>query len=491
MSTRLKNVRVWNGIDCWQEGISFDAGVIVTEGGVTDIDCGGRVLTPGLVDAHVHLVMGGQSRLGVDLSAVASQAQFTQRLLQEHRVLPADRWVMAHGWNERSWGSTTPPDMTLLEALGDRPTVCWRCDQHAALVNQAVLDRLELPADAPSHRTGLLVEEEAWEVLVPAIPQWPLEDTHRGLHEAVQWLNSMGVTAVRTMEYRDVLEGVLDPEAASLSLRTVVTLLDRTLPLKLDWLAGRSPERPQVIGCKAFFDGTLGSRTARVFEPFIDRGASGRWVECAADDTDQLWCEAVVHAGLAPSIHAIGDAAVRRAADVLAGVPETLRPTIEHAELVRGVDLDDISRLRLSVQPVHRAEDARFAADILGERRAASVLPLRDLLASGARLAFGTDWPITSADPMRTLAAAITGNDEDGRPFHPEQAIDGQDAMHAMTLAAAEAVFLPTAEGLVPGAPADFVVWDRDPFAWDGSGSPPRPAAVFIDGRCVHGELGH
>jgi hypothetical protein len=293
------------------------------------------------------------------------------------------------------------------------------------------------------------------------------------------------------MEYRDVLERVLDPEVASLSLRTVVTLLDRTLPLQLDWLAKRAPELPQVIGCKAFFDGTLGSRTAKLFEPFVDRGACGRWVECAADRTDQAWCDAVVRAGLAPSVHAIGDAAVRRAADVLADVPESLRPTIEHAELVRGADLDAITRVRLSVQPVHRSEDARFAADILGARRAACMLPLRDLLDAGARLAFGTDWPITSADPMRTLSAAITGNDEDGRPFHPEQAIGAQDAMHAMTMGAAEAVFLPTAAGLVPGSPADFVVWDRDPLAWDGSGAPPRPAAVFIDGCCVHGELGH
>lgn len=213
------------------------------------------------------------------------------------------------------------------------------------------------------------------------------------------------------------------------------------------------------------------------------------WVECAADDTDRRWCDAVTRAGLAPSIHAIGDAAVHRAVSLLAEVPDAIRPTIEHAQLLRQVDLSEASKLRLSVQPVHRAEDARFAQAAIGAARVADMLPLCDLLRAGARLVFGTDWPITSADPMRTLAAAITGNDVDGVPIPGAQVVDVEAAMHAMTLAASEAVSLPTAAGLEPGAPADFVVWAADPFVWDGTGSPPRPEAVFIDGRCVHGSL--
>ena len=128
-----------------------------------------------------------------------------------------------------------------------------------------------------------------------------------------------------------------------------------------------------------------------------------------------------------------------------------------------------------------------MAQRCLGAKRAMGLLPLRRLKDAGARLAFGTDWPVTDFDPMRTLRAAITGQTIDGTPFHVEETLDNDAALHAMTLGAAEAVGLPTVEGLVEGAPADLVLWDGDPLVWDGSGPPPRPAAVWIDGRLVAG----
>ena len=490
-STRLQNVRVWVGEGCWRDDLCMIDGVVAAGGAggrkCADLDCSDRVATPGLVDAHVHLVMGAQSRRGIDLSKVRDRDGFQSTLATAHECLPEGEWLIAQGWNETQWADTSgPPTMDWLEAMGDRPTVCWRCDLHAALVNQAVLDRLDLPADAPGRGTGLLVEAEAWTHMVPAIPQPPVEAQQQAVVEASTWLNSLGITAVRTMEYRDVLESVLDAVAHNVSLRMTVTLLDRTLPLDVAWLAARPADKPQVIGCKAFLDGTLGSRTARMAAPYLDCGDCGQWIELAHDDTDAAWCEAVVAAGLAPSIHAIGDSAVARAMGLLAGIPDTVRPTIEHAQIVPEGLLDALSRVRLSVQPTHRAEDSAAGVSSIGAARVARMLPLRSLHNAGARFAFGTDWPVTSPDPMRTLAAAITGRTLCGKAMHAGETIDNETALHAMTLGAAEATMLPTADGLVHGAPADVVIWDQDPFTWTGDDPAPRPWAVFVAGRRVY-----
>ena len=434
----------------------------------------------------------GPSRAGVSTYRMwGGRAPFEATLERAHRALPAGEWLIAQGWNESQWGDgASTPTKRWLAAMGDRPTVCWRCDLHAAVVNQAVLDRLDLPADAPCRQSGLLVEAQAWAYLVPALPEPALEDVRRAVVDASGWLNSMGITGIRTMEYRKQLEDVLDVVSSQLSLRTTVTLLDRTLPLNVGWLANRSAQLPRVIGCKAFFDGTLGSRTARMATPFLDRGDCGQWVECAADNTDVKWCEQVQRAGLAPSIHAIGDAAVARAMALLVDVPDAVVGTIEHAQIVPEDSLEVLARIRLSVQPTHRAEDASTAMESLGAARVARMLPLRTLHNAGARLAFGTDWPVTSPDPMRTLAAAITGRTVSGEVLHGDQTIDNEVAIHAMTLAAAEATMLPTAEGLIPGAPADVVVWDTDPFTWQGHEPSPRPWAVFVAGRCVYSLTG-
>jgi predicted amidohydrolase YtcJ len=497
MATHLHNVRVWDGSTTVGDSIAFTDRVCTPGATCERIDGGGRRVTPGLVDAHLHLVLGAESRLGVDLTSVRSKAAFVEALARGAIGLDSApgaeaAWLRAQGWNESNWGAAVPPDLSWLESFGDRPVVCWRCDLHAALVNRAVLEQLDLPASSRAWETGLLVEAEAWEILNPVLPAWHLDARRRALGEASKWLVGMGVTGVRTMEYRDALEQVIDPLAEKLDVRVVVTLLDRALPLSLDWIAHRTDALPKIIGCKAFLDGTLGSRTARLRAPYLEGShldTCGLWVEVAAEGVERAWCDEVVAAGLAPSVHAIGDAAVDRAIALLSGVPDALRPTIEHAELLGEGALKQAAALRLSVQPVHRAEDASMALRCLGAARAAQVLPLRRLHLAGARLAFGTDWPVTSADPMRTLRAAITGNTIDGEPFYVEEALDNEAAMRAMTVAPAEAVGLPTAEGLAEGALADLVLWNGDPLTWDGCGAPPSPAAVWIGGRLVAGSV--
>jgi predicted amidohydrolase YtcJ len=216
-------------------------------------------------------------------------------------------------------------------------------------------------------------------------------------------------------------------------------------------------------------DGTLGSRTAKLHAPYADApDTSGLWLELTMENRDAVWCQEVCEAGLSPVAHAIGDAAVLRGLELFQTCPESVRPTLEHAEVVGPAELGAMGGMRLSVQPMHRAEDARMARSRLGDR-ASSLLPLRSMQAAGARLSFGTDWPIVPVCPVATLRAAVTGEDSDGHPFFPDQRLSAHEAMYACTYEAAEACgFDPP---LSVGGPADFVVWSGDPLLDIGSAS--------------------
>ncbi len=454
------------------------------------VDLAGAVVTPGLVDAHLHLLLGGESRCGVDLSQVACREEFEAVMEAADAALAPGRWLLASGWNETNWADSTLPDVGWLRCVGDRPVVCWRCDWHAALVNDVLVRMLDLTADPRGGRivrdwsgapTGLLVEAAAWDLVNPIIPPLPNHERAAALDGAMRHLLASGVTMARTMEYRADVERFYVPRMDSLPMRLSVVQLDRTLPLDLAWLDEvPSAGRLHVRGCKAFLDGTLGSRTARLHDPYTDDPATrGLWVELALEGQDGAWLDQVLEAGLSPVMHAIGDAALSRALRLQQRCPE--RCTIEHAELAGPAELAAMDGARLSVQPTHRAQDAGMAQVRLGDR-ASSLLPLRSMQQAGATLAFGTDWPISPVDPVATLRAAITGEDVHGRPFQPEQAMSPHDAFLAATVHAAEVCGYE--RPLSDGAPCDLVIWRGDPFA------DIRTAAVqatVVDGTLVAG----
>jgi len=476
----IQNARLWDGTGplpraaslVLRRGRLVEVAASDVSLDVPTIDVRGSVVTPGLVDAHLHLMLGGETIRQVDLSQVTGRESFEATIEQAAASLPPDRWLVASGWNETLWSCGEQPDKFWLAAAGPRPVVCWRCDWHAVLVNNAVLERLDLSQDITGgyvgrdesgNPTGLLAEAAAWELVNPLVPPMPEVDRMQSRDRAIQHLLEHGVTMARTMEYRADVEQFLSPLAGELPVRLSVVQLDRELPLDIEWHADMPrTDRLRLTGCKAFFDGTLGSRTARLHEPYADAPHTrGLWVERANEGLDGAWCQQVCEAGLVPVVHAIGDAAVLRALELFRTCPTDIRPTLEHAQLVGPAELAAMGGMRLSVQPTHRAVDAHMADARLGSR-ACRLLPLRDMQAAGARLSFGTDWPIVPVDPVATLRAATTGEDDSGQPFYTEQAISPSEAMYAHTYEAAEVCgFDPP---LRVGAEADFVVWSGDPF---------------------------
>lgn len=475
------------------------------------LDAQGATVVPGFIDCHQHTIMGGLGLLQLDLSAVDGRPAFERAIAQRSRSLAPGEWLEGWGWSEEAWPGRELPNRSWLRSAADRPTVCWRSDHHVCVVNDLVLEMLGaagvLEQDPPGGRiardssgrpTGLLLEAAAWTLVRPRIPAPSIERRREALALAQRHLLSLGLTTVMSMEYaRDVRE-VLTPTRARLRPRMLLTLLDRAWPLEATdaWaLATRfeNDEHLTLLGFKAFIDGTLGSRTARLLEPYADDpGQLGVLVELAAEGKLRQWIAAVTEIGLSPSMHAIGDGALRLALEVIESLPEHARSLarIEHAQTVHAADLPRTGDRRLSMQPLHRADDGRFAERRLGPARMGEFFPLRSLLEAGARLGFGSDWPIVSPDPLLGMQSAITGLTIDGAAISHVQCLSPEEALVGYTRGAAElldAARHGLALGtLTPGAVADLVVLDRDPLAVDWRRERPRVLATVVDGCVVH-----
>lgn len=468
----------------------------------------GATVVPGLLDSHLHLTLGGETLLQLDLSAASSKADVASLVAERHRVLPPEAWLVAMGWNEDGFDGRTVPDRTWLAAAGLRPAVAWRMDQHAVVVNDAVLDRLgpeRLASDPPGGRiargadgrpTGLFQEAAAWELIRPLMPSPSTAERRRAVGLAHRTLAACGLTAVGSMEYGSIVRDVLlpvrsDPEAFRLRMR--LTLLDRDWPLDLGFareLAAR-PHDPMLglVGMKAFVDGTLGSRTARMLAPYADDAPNqGLWVELAERGVLAEWVRVVRAAGLSPSMHAIGDAAVRLALEALEASDGPGAPPgrIEHAQTVAPEDLPRFRGRFASMQPLHKAYDARSAATRLGPHRMDRFFPFRRLREAGAILAFGSDWPIVSPDPILGMQAAITGRDLDGVVVRSEENVAPIDALRAYTVDAARCLGLDGCGTIAAGQHGDCTVLDRDPVTCDWERERPRVLATIVGGRVVH-----
>jgi hypothetical protein len=503
VSLRIENARIRTGDPAqpWAKTVVFRDGRVAAidrpEAAAEVVDAGGRTVLPGFIDAHLHLLEGGLSLRGLDLSGVASRGEFERAVAQAHADLAPGRWLVGRGWSDGNWPGHGEPDRSWLAAAGERPAACWRMDLHAVLVNDAVLARIDSSHDPPGGRivrgaggapTGLLLERAAWDLVSPIVPAPSAAERSAALGAAQEHLLRHGVTGAATMENAGDLAGVLEPLRGRLRLRLRVILLERGGTPDLAFARGfRGDDRLAVIGCKSFADGTLGSRTARMFQDYCDDpGNRGLLLEHAAAGTLRAWANAVAGAGLSPVVHAIGDEAIALALDAIVDVDDAARPRIEHVQHVSDADIDCFAGVIASMQPLHKAHDCRDVERRLGPARLAGTFAFRDLLDAGAILAFGSDWPVVSCDPLAGIRAAVTGLTLDGRVAGPEQNLTLDEALAAYTTGAAYACRMDRAGVLRPGAAGDAVVLDRDPCGCDWADDPPRVLMTIAGGQVAY-----
>jgi hypothetical protein len=451
------------------------------------VQLNGGTLLPGLIEGHAHVRGLGELRLKTDLTSASSLSDALRRVRRWMGDHP-EGWILGRGWDQNRWPSKAFPSAADLDNVaGDRPAVLERVDGHAVWVNSAALRLAGItrdtkdPAggrilrDARGEPTGILVDT-ATNLVERLVPEPPPAEVEARLLAGLEELKADGFTAVADMGIEaSTLAAYRALEARrALPIRVFAYLAhDRALMLKELKRGGSKGSFFQIQGVKFYLDGALGSRGARLLEPYADAPeTAGLWV------TDPAKVEADVAVTLAsgfqPALHAIGDAANRAALDLLErtkhkapkGAP---LPRIEHAQIVTDRDAARFGPLGVvaSVQPVHCTSDHAWTPARLGPARVREAFPWRRFLTGGAVLAFGSDAPVEDSNPYISLAAAETREDPQGDPeggFLPDQRLTRAEALRAYTAGNARALGRSDLGALRPGAAADLL-WVEAPVA--------------------------
>jgi predicted amidohydrolase YtcJ len=456
------------------------------------VDLRGRVVLPGLSDAHVHFPTWAVAQTEVKLDGCASLEEALARIGSGTR--PGQAWIRGYGWRSGDWTDGVEPTKEHLDAAtGDIPAALIAKDYHSLWLNSAALARaggdLEVAGgvverDASGEPTGVLREEAAWRFKARylTIPDAEYLDAMR---PGLKLANARGVTAVHD---KDGWLGALGlwrqlEEEGALSLRVWQSLPhERVAELRsLGLRSGFGSPFLRVGYLKVFMDGTLGSQTAWLLD--------GSGVQIASGDELAEIILRGAEAGFPVGVHAIGDRANREALDAFERTravwgPLRLRHRIEHAQLLAPVDIPRFAELGVacSVQFSHAPSD-RDLAERFWEGKLAGAYAYRSLWDSGAVVANGSDAPIEELDPLAGIRAGVRRTIDEREAWQPEQTLTVQQAFEATTVNPAWLTGDERRRGkLLPGYAADLVVLDRDP--WEDLDA--EVVATMVAGRWVH-----
>jgi predicted amidohydrolase YtcJ len=509
----IRNARIWSegallpGVDAVMvrdgEIVAIDRGGALADSATPVLDAAGATLTPGLCDAHIHLVAWARAREEARLEGLGSRQAVLDAVAAYIDRHPDQDPIVGRGWAAEEWEAS--PDRASLDAVSrGRAVLLHSKDFHALWVNGVALERAGVGRTTADPPGGILerlaggdpsgvAREHAVRMFQSLIPAADPELDRVRVRRAMAALNAAGVTSVHDFEGEEeaaVLRGVA--HAGGAGVRVLMHLSAAAFD------AARVAGRHSGLGddwfrwgaLKLFADGTLGSRTAAMIEPFDDRGGTG--LELMAPAELRGLVRRAFEAGWSVAVHAIGDRAVRNVLDAFEAAGRqapVLAPRIEHAQLVDPADLQRFAALGIaaSMQPSHCTSDIPLV-ERAWKTRAARSYPWRSLLEGGAVLAFGSDAPVEEPDPAAGLFAALT-RQRPGTPgsFVPEQRLTLDQALSAYTEAPARlAGMWPRIGRVAPGSRADLVVWNLDLGRASGEEiATARPRWTLLDGERV------
>ncbi len=452
------------------------------------IDLEGQTLIPGLVDSHTHVGEFGMNLDLVDLTSAQTEVEAVERMVERAAKTPPGEWLVGFGWDEGAWANRYPDHQRLTERVPNHPVVMRGLHGFAAWGNRMALEAAgitadtqapvggEIPKDAAGNPTGLLLNN-ATDLLYDAVPPPPPARRKAQVVDALVEMAKSGYVAVHEAgtdgPLMETFEELQAQHQLPIRVYAMLKASDESLlrsrltqgPNASPWLGVRS--------VKAYYDGALGSRGARLLEDYTD--APGHCGVSGADyGFNEALVDSMIQAGFQVGIHAIGDAGNRETLDFLsacmdAGAPiPDGRHRIEHAQVIHTDDMPRFGDMQLiaSMEPPHAVEDKTWAEDRLGPERIKGAYAWRTLRKNGAGLVFNADLPGSDHSFFYGFYAAVTRRSKDLQPpdgWYMEEAVTPEEAVRAYTVWPAYAAFREKETGtLEPGKWADLTILNID-----------------------------
>ena len=495
----MVNARIWTGAPsrAWVDAllssdgkiavVGSSAEVMKRVGGDTDvIDAEGKFVVPGFIDSHIHFLAGGLGLASVQLRDASSPAEFARRIREFADQLPDGTWIRHGDWDHELWGGQLPHKSWIDSDTPRHPLWVRRLDGHMSLANSAALRAAGITADTADVDGGTIVRDASGEptgvfkdnaqtLIDRVVPPNTARELDEALRASMRFVAARGVTSVHHMgTWEDLAVFERAHAAGGLATRIYSAVPIDTWERLRDYVGahGRGDDWLRIGALKGFVDGSLGSHTAAMLEPFTD-APDDRGLFVNTIDDLYRWTKGADAAGLHMIVHAIGDLAIRTQLDIYERViaehgPRDRRFRIEHAQHLAPSDVPRFGALGViaSMQPYHAIDDGRWAERVIGPERAKLTYAVRSLLDAGAHVAFGSDWHVAPPTPLEGIYAAVTRRTLDGshpNGWVPEQRITVEEALRAYTREAAFASYGERDTGtLERGKLADFAIIDRD-----------------------------
>lgn len=480
------------------------------------LDLAGATVLPGLVDSHTHVAGLGEKASQVDLTAVRTEEEAVALVAARALGVPKGEWILGRGWDEGAWANRYPTLGLLSEKVPDHPVYLSSLHGFAGWGNRLAFARAGIDRDTRASEGGEIVKgkdgqptgillNRAVPLLASAVPPPTAEGFKSYVLAGLERMARDGYVAVHEAGVdRGLMKAFQDLEAeGKLPVRVYAMLSARDEALSREWLA-RGPDRKNdrrlvTRSVKAYYDGALGSRGARLLADYSDRPGQ-RGVSGGQYGFDQKLVADLMRAGFQVGIHGIGDAGNRETLDFIESVlrekPDGRgrRHRIEHAQVVHPDDFKRFARLGViaSMEPPHCVEDKAWAEDRLGSARVKGAYAWRTLRKAGARLALNSDLTGSDHDIFYGLHSAITRRDKKLEPaggWYPEERLTPEEAVRGYTTWNAYAASWEEETGvLLPGRWADVTVMDVDPFVL-GATDPGKLLGGKIVATIVGGKL--
>jgi predicted amidohydrolase YtcJ len=511
----VTNAKVWTGDDAHPQAqavailgerimaVGSSAEMEILRGpGTKVIDAGGKLLLPGFNDAHLHFVEGGQGLDSIQLNDTTSSEEFARRVAAKVKSTSKGEWILGGDWDETKWPGAKLPTKELIDSLTpNNPVFLDRYDGHAALANSVALRMAHIDAQTPDPPGGVIVrdaqgvptgvlKDAAEYAILKIIPPRSHGQRLAAIRRALAYAASLGVTSFQEMNdentdsFADIsaYDELLQSGELTARVYVAASIADWQKEAQLGVRHAFGSPWLRIGALKGFADGSLGSRTAYLFEPYTDEPRNAGLLRDQMHPLAQMqeWITAADAARLQVCIHAIGDRAISTILDMYAEAIKAhssadRRFRIEHAQHMAAKDFDRFAQMNViaSVQPYQAIDDGRWAEARIGHDRASRTYAFRTFLNHGVHLAFGTDWGVAPLNPLLGVYAAVTRATLDGKNpngWFPEQKLTVEEAVRAYTMGSAYAEFQEKEKGsITPRKLADMVLLSDDIFAIDPS----------------------